>query len=241
MSPPEYPEELAGPRASEPGGGEHSGDDGAPSPTHYGRYVGLLAVVLLVLITVNTFTTKPNGGSGFAPGQQIAPFAVPLALGTLEGDANVATHANEGAAGRRPACEVRLPQAVNICELYERAPVVLALFVNGGSCPDVLGDMQALRGSFPGVQFAAVAIKGEREALRRLVRERGLTYPVGFDRDGVLVSLYKQTSCPQVNFVLPGGTVQSKALLRRVPLATLHARVAELVAAARARGWRGTA
>jgi len=136
---------------------------------------------------------------------------------------------------------VRGPQILNVCELYEHAPVVLALFVNGGSCPNMLGDMQALLRSFPGVRFAAVAIKGDREALRRLVRERGLSYPVGIDSDGVLVSLYKDTSCPQVNFVLPGGTAQSRALLRRVPLSTLRARVAELVAAARARGWRGAA
>ena len=237
MSPPEYPEELAGPRAPEAGADGHDGGDGAAEPPRYGRYVGLLAVVVLVLITVNTFVTKPNGGSGFAPGQQVAPFAVPLALGHLKGDANVATRADQGPAGRRPACDVRGAEILNVCELYEHAPVVLALFVNGGSCPDVLGDMQALAGSSPGVRFAAVAIKGDREALRRLVRDRGLSFPVGIDSDGVLVSLYKDTSCPQINFVLPGGAAQSRALLRRVPLATLRARVAELVAAARARGW----
>ena len=61
-----------------------------------------------------------------------------------------------------PACEVRGPQILNICQLYERGPVVLALFVDAGSCADVLGDMQALAPSFPEVRFAAVAIKGGR-------------------------------------------------------------------------------
>jgi hypothetical protein len=45
-------------------------------------------------------------------------------------------------------------------------------------------------------------------------------------------------SCPQVSFVLPGGLVQSSALLHRPPLSVLRARVSKLQAAARARGWR---
>jgi hypothetical protein len=211
---------------------------GPPAP-RYGRYVGLLAVLILVLITINTIVTKPNGGSGFAPGQRLAPFAVPLALGSLRGDANVATRAHEGTAGRVPACQVRGAQILNLCQLYERAPVVLALFVDGGSCAAVLGDMQALAPSFPGVRFAAVAIKGDRASVRRLIRSRGLRFPVGVDEDGALAVLYKVASCPQLSFALPGGVEQGATVLRREPLATLRARVGRLVAVARARGWRG--
>jgi hypothetical protein len=217
---------------------EHGGEP--PAPPRYGRYVGLLAVLILVLITINTIVTKPNGGSGFAPGEKIAPFAVPLALGTLNGDANVATRTGEGSAGRVPACEVRKASVLNVCELYEHSPLVLALFVNGGACPGILSDMQALQRAFPAVRFAAVAIKGDRAKLRRLVRTHGLSFPVGIDSDGALVVLYKDASCPQVSFVLPGGAMQSDALLRRVSLSNLRARVARLVAAARARGWSGS-
>src|ERR1700742_3362013 len=128
----------------------------------YGGIVGIVALVILVLITVNTLVTKPNGVKGLAPGEQLPPFAVPLALGTLNGDADTARHADEGAAGRVPACAERGTQILNVCELYEGAPLVLALFVDGSSCPDVLGDMQALAPSFPGVRFAAVALKGGR-------------------------------------------------------------------------------
>jgi hypothetical protein len=227
MSQPEGPARAPGPQV--PG----------PAAPRYGRYVGLLAVVILVLITINTIVTKPNGGSGFAPGAKLAPFAVPLALGSLKGDANVATRAGEGSAGRVPACQVRGAQILNLCELYEGAPVVLALFVDGGACPAVLSDMQALAPSFPGVRFAAVAIKGQRTALRRLVRQRALRFPVGIDSDGALAVLYKLASCPQLSFALPGGVEQGRTLLRRVPRATLRARIAELVRTARARGWRG--
>lgn len=198
----------------------------------YGRYVGLLGLVILALITINTIVTKPNGARGIEPGRAIPPFAAPLALGTLNGDVNVARHTDEGAAGRIPACDVHEAGALNICEQYRGRPLVLALFVNGESCPGVLSEMQALAGAFPGVNFAAVAIKGERGSLRKLMRKQGLTrVQVGFDSDGVLVGLYKMASCPQVSFVLPGGVVQSPALLVTPSRATLRARVSELVAA----------
>lgn len=211
----------------------------SPAGPRYGRYVGLLGLVILVLITINTALTKPHGAAGIAPGRRMPPFAVPLALGALSGDADIATRADEGAAGRVPACEERGPQVLNVCALYEQGPVVLALFVDAGACPGILSDMRAIAPSFPGVRFAAVAIKGNRDRLRRLVRSLDLTLPVGVDRDGSLAALYEVASCPQVTFAYPGGVVQGRALLRRPPLATLRQRVSELVAASRGRGWRG--
>ena len=211
------------------------------SETHYGRYVGVLGLVILVAITINTALTKPNGATGIPPGGRLAPFAVPLVASDLKGDANVATRYGQGSAGQRPACSVREARVLNVCQLYEQGPVVLALFVDGGSCAGILGDMQKLAPSFPGVRFAAVAIEGDRAQLRRLVRSMGLTLPVGIDEDGALAVLYKLASCPQVTFAYPGGVVQSKALLLRPSPATLRTRVGELVAAARARGWRGKA
>jgi hypothetical protein len=128
---------------------------------------------------------------------------------------------------------------LNVCQLYEQGPVVLALFVNGGSCPDVLSEMQTLKASFPGVRFAAVAIKGDRRSLRSMVRKRHLTIPVGLDDQGDLAALYRLATCPQVNFALKGGVVQSKALLRRPSLAALRARVVRLLAASGGRGRAG--
>ncbi len=204
----------------------------------YGRWVGVLALVILVLITLNTVLTKPNGATGLAPGATVPPFALPLVTGALPGDADIATRANDGAAGKRPACTVRGPQILNVCQLYEHGPLVLALFVDAGGCARILDDLQTLVPAFPGVRFAAVSIKGDRAQLRTLVRRHGLSLPVGIDNDGALAELYKVASCPQVTFAYPGGVVQSKTLLIRPPLGTLRARVSELVAGARARGWR---
>jgi len=205
----------------------------------YGRYVGLLALFIVVLITINTLVTKPNGAKGIAAGQQVPPFAVPLVTGHLLGTADVATRPNQGAEGNVPACEERGHEILNICELYERRPVVLALFIYAGSCEAVLGDMQAIAPSFPGVSFAAVAIKGNRAALRSLIRKRGVTFPVGLDEEGILARAYKLATCPQVTLVLPGGVAQSAALLGRPSRASLRSRVAALLAAARARGRSG--
>jgi hypothetical protein len=208
--------------------------------SRYGPYAAMLGLLILVLVAINTALSKPNGVAGVAPGQAMPPFAVPLATGNVKGDANVATRADDGAAGKRPACSVRGAGILNICQLYEQGPVVLALFVDGNSCQAILSDMQALAPSFPGVRFAAVSIEGDRGQLRGLVRSHGLvSVPVGIDSDGALAALYKVASCPQVTFAYPGGVVQSRALLSRAPLATLRMRVMQLVAGARARGWRG--
>lgn len=201
-------------------------------PPRYGRYVGLVALVILVLITANTIATKPNGDSGVQPGEQVPPFAAPLALGGLKGDANVATASDLGQAGKVPACTVRGSQVLNICQLYEEGPVVLALFVDGGSCPAVLSELQALVGEFPRVHFAAVAIKGGRASVRRLIQKRGLTLPVGLDPDGALAALYKVASCPQLTFIRKGGAAEGKALLSKPSEAALRRRVAALIATA---------
>jgi hypothetical protein len=205
------------------------------SSPRLGRYTGLLGVIVVVALVLHTALGGSTDPTGIAPGHALAPFAVPLALGSLEGDADIATHADDGESGKVPACSERGAQILNICELYEQGPVVLALFVDSGSCPSVLSSMQALAREFPGVRFAAVAIRAERGPLRRIVRRRGLSFPVGVDSDGAVAALYKVFTCPQVDFAYRGGVVQSKALLGSSSLAHLRARVSALAAASSAR------
>ncbi len=221
---------MAGPEDRAPWEQEAAARGPAPLVSGYGRYVGLLAIVIVILITINTIVTKPNGASGIAPGAAVPPFATPLATGNLGGESDVAVHAGEGAAGNVPACKERGAEILNVCQLYEQGPVVLALFVDGGGCEDVLAQMQALSPSFPTVRFAGVSIKGSTGELRKLIRKQGLTFPVGIDRDGALAALYKVASCPQVSFISRGGVMQSKALLSTPTPAVLRRRVAALAA-----------
>lgn len=206
---------------------EEPGKPPVPGPTgsRYAWFAGVVGLLIVALITLNTATTTPNGSRGIQAGNPLAPFAVPIATGPLNGDADIATAPGQGQKGRHAACQVRGPGILNICELYERGPVVLAIFVASGSCPAVLDDLERLRVRYPGVQFAAVAIKGSRGALRALVSKRGWGFPVGYDRDGALASLYKVTSCPQVTLAYPGGIVAQNPLLSRPAPAALQAAI----------------
>lgn len=196
----------------------------------YGRYVALLGVLLVAVFTLHTAFSSHKATGGLKVGDQVPPFAAPLAIGGPAGEVNVATRANEGEAGKRPACSVRGVGILNICQLYEHRPLVLALFFNAGSCPRVLDDLQQLSTLYPQVAFAAVGVKEDRGALARMVRSKRLTIPVGVDGDGRLGGLYTMVSCPQISFVRPGGVLQSAPLLSRAPMQTLRTRVQQLLA-----------
>jgi hypothetical protein len=204
----------------------------------YWRYVAVAGLIALFAFALYTTLTRHGAVPGIAPGRRLPPFAAPLALGGVRGDANVATHPNDGPAGRRPACSVRGAGILNICQLYEQGPVVLALFIDAGSCPTVLSRLQALSASFPVVRFAAVAIRAPSKSVVHLIRRLGLRFPVGMDRQGVLGVLYAMESCAQVTFAYPGGIAQGTPLLEQPSLGTLRRRVGELLAGARARGWK---
>ena len=193
------------------------------------RYIAVVG-----LIALYTTLTRHTAVSGVAAGHSLPPFAAPLALGGVSGDVNVATHARQGSAGRRPACKVRGAGILNICQLYEQGPVVLALFIDGGSCPDVLRSIERLAPSFPQVRFAAVAVKAEAQPVARLVRKLRLEYPVGVDRDGILGVLYQMQGCAQVTFATQGGTVQGQPLLEQPSDAQLRERIHNLLGPSRA-------
>jgi hypothetical protein len=211
---------------------------GGMAGSRYGMWVVALAGVLLVAFTLHVALGSHKGASGIPPGARVPPFAAPLAIGGPHGEVDIATHANDGLAGRVAACSERGAGILNICQLYERGPVVLALYFDAGSCARVLSEMQQLASSFPQVGFAAVAVKEEAAPVAHLVRSRRIELPVGVDQEGRLGGLYTMVSCPQIAFVYPGGIVQSAALLGMPSPVTLRMRVAELLAASRARGWK---
>lgn len=205
----------------------------------YARYIAIGGIAILLVVLVVVLVSKPKLENGVKPGTRVPAFAVPLGSGGLmKGAADTAVHANQGARGKVPACKERGAGILNVCELYERGPVVLALFIDSGSCANVLSEMQAASRRFPEVSFAAVALKAQRPEVRALVRSRMLSIPVGFDEEGALAGFYRVLSCPQLSFISPGGRMQSKALLEAPSPAVLDQRVSSLVAASRAQGWR---
>jgi hypothetical protein len=177
--------------------------------------VGIAALVLIAVVAVSALSSGGRGGaSGLAAGEAAPPFAAPLALSRLEGDVNVATRDTVGeAAGAVPACELRRPDVLNACALWERGPAALAFFSERSEeCVGELDRLDAAARRHPGVAVAAVAIRGDREALRALVRARRWAIPVGADRDGILADLYGVAVCPQVAWVARGGRVTSTSV-----------------------------
>lgn len=209
-----------------------------PGARSYGWIVGIAVLAVLGWITINTLRSDGISSTGLERGAELPPFAAPLALGDVEGDVNVATKPDSGAAGDVPACEVRGPGILNVCELAERGPVVLGfLATRGGDCTAEFDALDRVRRAFPGVQVAVVSIRGDRDDLRDLIRDHGWGFPVAYDADGILANVYGVAVCPHVTYAYPGGEVRGTVLGTETE-AQLRGRFERLVAASRERGWR---
>jgi len=180
---------------------------GLPGGTgRYGWFVGVVLVLLLAVVTINSLGTEGTSSRGLDR-ESVAPtFAAPLALSRLDGDVNVATKADQGTAGDVPACSIRRPDVLTLCTLTTASPVVLAFFATrGGSCVDQLDAVEAVSRRHRGVKFVGISIRGDRGDLRELIRRRGWTFPIAYDRDGVLANLYGVAVCPQIAYLRRGG------------------------------------
>lgn len=171
---------------------------------------GVLIVVfvgaLLLFITFNTIVTESQGSKGLEAGDALPPFAMPLSTSSCEGrcDANVATAAGQGAAGARPACEVRGKDVLNVCELREQGPFVLAfVFHPVDRCREQITVLERVAARHRDVRFRIVAVRadaGEARGLRS-------NLPVGYDHDGAVANEYAVVVCPTITYVARGGRV----------------------------------
>jgi hypothetical protein len=108
---------------------------------------------------------------------------------------------------------VRGPDVLNSCQLAERGPVALAFVAaRSEACDRQVDALDRARADYPDVSFAAVAIRGDRDDLRRTIRRRGWRLPVGWDRDGGVANAYAVAICPTVTFAYRGGRVQGTSL-----------------------------
>jgi AhpC/TSA family len=190
--------------------------------------VGVVVVFAIAYITLNTLRTEAPGSRGVPAGSRLPPFAAPLATSKLEGDANLATRPDQGGQGARPACTVRGPDIVNSCQLAEKGPVVLAFTAaRSKTCDRQIDVLQRIRSRYPDVQFAAVSIRGDRDDLRALIRDRGWTLPVAYDHDGGVANAYAVAICPTVTFAYRGGKVQGTSLTL-IEGAALRERIEEI-------------
>lgn len=211
------------------------------------RYTLIVGLLLGAVVAIALFGDV-GGDSGGTLGLDEQParwplpeFAVPLAAGELEGDANVAQDDCESSqvpcpadARRTPACRVREEDAVRVCDLFDRPSVLTFWFSKGGDCvdqQDVVDDVYArYRGR---VRILSVNVRDDRDAVRDLVRGRGWEMPVGYDRDGAVARLYRVGGCPTFAYVYPGGTLQS-ASIGNLTQTELSSRIEALLRVSRA-------
>jgi AhpC/TSA family len=209
-----------------------------PARSRYGWLVAIVAAALIAYVSLNTLRSDHISSTGLAVGTRVPPFAAPLALGDVDGDVNVAVKRGQGRYGDEPACRVRGAGILNSCELGERGPFVLAFVATRGrQCTRQLDLLQRAQARHPGLQVAAVAIRGNRDDVRALVRRHGWRFAVAWDHDGILANLFGVAVCPLLTYALPGGVVQATSV-GELDAAGLEARLGNLDRVARAKGWR---
>jgi hypothetical protein len=210
------------------------------------RYSIIVGLIFLAIIVVATLGTLRGGGGGETLGLDELPprwplpeFAVPAGAGELEGDANVAQDDCETSAipcpedaQRTPACRVDLPEAIRVCDLFDRPLVISFWFTKGGDeCVQQQDLVERAYRRYRGrVAFLSLDIRDDRDTVRELIRQRDWTMPVGYDRDGAVGSLYGVGICPTFAYVYPGGTLES-AGIGELTLPQLSDRVDRLLAA----------
>ena len=171
-----------------------------------GLLLAVFIVALLGWITLNSVATETAGSDGPQAGDALPPFAMPLSTSSCRGrcDANVATKAGQGAAGSKPACQVRGKDVLNVCELAEGGPFVLAfVFTPVERCRAQVPLLEAAARRNPDIKFRIVAVRADAAAARGL----GSTLPVGYDHDGAVANEYAVVVCPTITYVRAGGKV----------------------------------
>lgn len=187
--------------------------DHAGGSRRSGWIVGVVAVVVLAYIALNTLRTQGPGAGGPAAGSRLPDFAAPLATSSLDGDVNVARRAGSGQAGKVAACSVRGPDVLNSCELTAGRPAVLSFFfTRGARCEGAFDATDRLAHRVSDVRFAGVIVRADREQAARIVAEQGWDFPVAYDRDGALANLLGVAVCPEIILLRPGGRVWRTAI-----------------------------
>jgi thiol-disulfide isomerase/thioredoxin len=189
------------------------------STSRYSIYVGIAFLILIAVATYNTFRTKGGGvlgGNTADVGEALSEFAVPELIGGADADANVfqddcSSSDNPCPADdrRTPACEVDLPHVLRVCDFFDKPLVISFWFSTPSDCPPTQDAVNAAAERWRGkVNFIAIAVRGDRDELARIVEQRGWTIPVGWDRDGAVSNLYRVGVCPTVAFVRTGGVLE---------------------------------
>jgi hypothetical protein len=176
-----------------------------------GRYmwvVGVAAIVLLVVVGVHGLR---SGSGAFLKGpdplEQLPEFAAPLVDGPKDKDANLVPRSTKSK--QTPACDVRVPGSLNICDQWSKPVVLSFLFVRGAKCEPHFDALERMRREFGDrVNFVGVFFERDHDRVEQVVRRHSWQFPIVVDRDGAVTNLYSVGGCPTTVFAYRGGRVR---------------------------------
>ena len=173
-------------------------------PFNYMTLVGVIFLVVVAIALFNMLRTSDSGTVGIGEvgiGDKAAPFAVPLALSDLDGDANVDPD---------QACSVKGADVLRICDYFDRPLVMSFWFTKGASsCIDQQDVFdQVARRYRRRAGFVSINVRDDRDRVRELIEEHGWRVPVGYDRDGAVSNIYRVGGCPTFLFFRRGGILE---------------------------------
>lgn len=215
-------------------------------PSRYSLFVGLAFAALIVVALFNLLGTDDVGIAGTGESEEGAPlveFALPDALGSTDGDANIAQDDCESSRNpcpadqqRTPACEVEETDAIRVCDYFDRPLALSFWFTRGGDCTPTQDAFDVVASRYRGeVNFLSVNVRDERQTVAELITERGWEVPVGLDADGAVSNLYRIGLCPTIVLAYPGGILYAEKTGEMYGVDDLEAFVEDLLAASRER------
>jgi thiol-disulfide isomerase/thioredoxin len=214
-----------------------------PKASRYSLFVGLAFLVVIVVATVNTFSTRDDGilGTGAIDvGAPLPQFAVPDLRELRPGDTNIDANIFQDDCGsatnpcdepRTPACQVDVPDAIRICDLFDKPLVISFWFTGNAKCLPSQDAVDAVAKRYAAdVNFLSIDVRDNPDDAREIVEQRGWTIPVGYDADGAVSNLYRVGGCPTVAFAYPGGIfAEAKLGTDEVTVDALSADVDKLI------------
>jgi len=214
--------------------------------SRYSWFVGLAFFALIVIAMLNLLREDDSGilGAGYGEtGMPLPGFAVPDALADVDAaDANVYQDDCESSRNpcpedqvRTPACEIEAAGAIRVCDLFDRPLAISFWFTRGGDCmPTQDAFDEVARDFVDEVNFLSVDVRDDPASVAEIVRERGWSIPVGYDRDGAVSNLYRVGGCPTIVYAFPGG-ILDQTQIGDADRATIRRNVEELLRESRRR------
>lgn len=193
-------------------------------PFNYVAVVGIVFFLIIAAALFNMLKTEDSGTVGLGPvllGEQVPPFAVPIATSDLDGDANI---------DEEDACSVEGDDVMRICDYFDRPLIMSFWFTKGSSkCIDAQDTFEDLAARYRDrAGFVSINVRDDRDLVRDLIDEHDWKVPVGYDRDGAVSNIYRVGVCPTFLFVKRGGILRN-AEVGDQPLDQLDAQVRSLL------------